>query len=288
MAYKKTVLIIPPNDAEAVMIQKLAQKLDLSIIESAQLHGSSLDKGHDYVQAVKKGGFTRVIVVEMPGLKAEAKLRKMGVKLDIIDHHHYTGLSRAHDKNNNLLPSSLEQFSAMFKITDAQLTQWGFVPRLVRGIGIQDRGYVWALQAEGYSKKEINDVMRYHDSLIAHLQNPKTEARKDVLAKIAWDRRKTWREFFIISSRANMQLRPRLSRIVVQEIGKPTPMIILEHGRGLIYVQESPYAIYLFEQFGGFTFGSDRNWGYQNEKAKKQVTLRDVKKAIETAHDKMV
>ncbi|PJE76946.1 hypothetical protein COV05_02010 [Candidatus Uhrbacteria bacterium CG10_big_fil_rev_8_21_14_0_10_48_16] len=288
MAYKKTVLIIPPNDAEAVMIQQIAQKLGLPIIESKQFHGSSLDKGHDYVKDVKDGGYSRVIVVEMPGLKAEKKLRKMGVKLDVIDHHHYTGLSRAHDEHGKLLPSSLEQFLKMFKVTDAQLTTWGYKPKLVRGIGIQDRGYVWALQDEGYSKEEIQDVMAFHDSLVAHLHNPKTEARKEQLAKSAWDRKKKWREFFVISTRADIQLRPRLSRIVVQEIGKPTPMIIVEHGRGLIYVQESPYAIQLFERFGGFTFGLDRNWGHKNEKGKKQVTLREVKQAIETVYRKVV
>src|SRR3989339_800204 len=109
MAYKKTVLIIPPNDAESVMIRKLADKLKLPVIESKQLHGASLDRGHDYVDAVKEGGYARVIVVEMPGPKTETEIRKMGIKLEIVDHHHYTGLSRAHDEKGRLLASSLEQ-----------------------------------------------------------------------------------------------------------------------------------------------------------------------------------
>ncbi|MBI4256521.1 hypothetical protein HY626_00510 [Candidatus Uhrbacteria bacterium] len=284
MAYRKRVLLIPPNDAEAIMIRQLADKLGLPVIESHQLHGASLDKGNNYVGAVKEGGYTRVIVVEMPGPRAEAKLCKMGIKLEIIDHHHYTGLSRAHDSDGRLLPSSLEQFLKMFKVTDGQLTQWGFVPKLVRGIGIQDRGYVWALQDEGYTTKEIDEVMAFHDSLIAHLHNPKTEARKERLAKAAWKRRKKWREFWVVTTRADVQLRPRLSRFVAQKIGKPTSMIIVEHGRGLIYVQESPYALHLFERFGGFTFGLDRNWGHKNEPHKKKVTLRDVKQAISLVH----
>ena len=179
------------------MIRVLADKLKLPVIKSKQLHGASLDKGHDYVGEVKNGGYRHVIVVEMPGPKAEAQLRKMGVKLDIIDHHHYTGLSRAHGEDGRLLPSSLEQFLKMFKVTDQQLKSWGLEPKLVRGIGIQDRGYVWTLQDEGYSKKEIKEVMAFHDSLIAHLHNPKTEARKDRAAKIAWEQRKKWREFWI-------------------------------------------------------------------------------------------
>lgn len=286
MAYKESVLIIPPNDAEAMMIRKLADKLELPVIESKQLHGASLDKGHDYAGEVKRGGYRQVIVVEMPGPKAEAKLRKLGIDLKIIDHHHYTGLSRAHDSRGRLLPSSLEQFMEMFKVTDAQLKGWGFVPRLVRGIGIQDRGYVWALQDDGYSKKEIQEVMAFHDSLIAHLHNPKSEARKARLVEVAWKRRKKWREFWVITTRADVQLRPGLSRMVAEKIGKPTPMIIVEHGRGLIYVQESPYALHLFERFGGFTFGLDRNWGHKNETGGNRVTLRDVKKAIEIVHRK--
>lgn len=282
---QKTVLIIPPNDAEAVMIQRLAHKLDLLTIVSKQHHGASLDRGHDYVADVKVGGFTHVIVVEMPGVKAEAKLRRLGVKLALIDHHHYTGLSRAHDPKGKLLPSSLEQFLQMFKITDAQLKQWGFEPRLVRGIGIQDRGYVWSLQDEGYTKAEIKAVMAFHDELIAHLKNPKTEARKDRLALDAWKRKKKWREFWVITTRGDVQLRPKLSRIVVEEIGRPTSMIIVEYGRGLIYVQESPYALHLFERFGGFTFGLDRNWGYRNG-SEKNVTLTQVKRAIDEVHRK--
>lgn len=267
------------------MIQKIAEKLQLPIIVSKQSHGASLDKGHDYVADVKAGGYTQVIVVEMPGVKAEAKLCKLGVKVSIIDHHHYTGLSRAHDARGKLLPSSLEQFLKMFKVTDARLKGWGFVPRLVRGIGIQDRGYVWSLQDEGYSTSEIKKVMEFHDRLIAHLRNPASDARKDRLAMDAWKRKKKWREFWIISTRADVQLRPKLSRIVVEEIGQPTSMIIVEHGRGLIYVQESPYALHLFERFGGFTFGLDRNWGYRND-GKNKVTLQDVKRAIETVHHK--
>ena len=89
----------------------------------------------------------------------------------------------------------------------------------------------------------------------------------------------------MITTRANVQLRPKLSHIVVEEIGRPTSMIIVEHGRGLIYVQESPYALHLFERFGGFTFGLDRNWGFRNDSQKK-ITLMDVKNAIEMVHRK--
>ncbi|MBT5807891.1 hypothetical protein HOI18_01305 [Candidatus Uhrbacteria bacterium] len=288
MNFETTVLIVPPNDAEGVMIKEIAEKIGLPVIISHQLHGASLDKGHDYVQDVVDGGYKEVFVVEMPGVKAEKRFKKLGIKLNIIDHHHYTGLDRAHGPDDKMLPSSLEQFLKLFKLTDVKLKKFGFDPKLVRAIGIQDRGYVWALMAEGYSKSEVKNVLKYMDKLTAHLHNPKTEARKRELAKKAWERRKKWGEFYVVTTRADVQLRPRLSRIIVETIGKPTPIIVVEWGRGLIYVQESPYAMELFNRFGGFTFGLDRNWGHRNEPGAKKVTLRDVKKVIETVQHKAV
>ncbi|MDG1949327.1 MAG: hypothetical protein P8J32_00715 [bacterium] len=280
MALQKPVLIVPPNDAEAVMIQQLAQKLELPTILSKQLHGASLDKGHNYVVQVKEGGYETAIVIEMPGLESEQALKEMGVEVVLIDHHHYTGLDRAHGPDGNMLPSSLEQFLELFDVTDAQLKGWELDPRLVRGIGIQDRGYIWALLEEGYTKEEAMEVMAYADELTAHLHNPKTEERKWELSRKAWKNRTEWNGFYIVKTRADLQLRPRLSRIVAEEMGKPTALIIVEHGRGIIYVQESDYAMGLFQTFGGFTFGVDRNWGHKNEVGMKEVTLHDVKRVI--------
>jgi hypothetical protein len=287
MDYSKTVLIVPTNDAEAVLIKQIAEQIGIPTIESHQLHGASLDKGHDYVAQVIDGGYTKAVIVEMPGVESEEKLRSLGVEVVIVDHHHYTGLARAHAPDGKLLPSSLEQFLEMFQITNAQLRKMKFDPRLVQGIGIQDRGYIWALQEEGYSRAEIKSVMEYMDALTAHHRNPKTEARKQRLSEKAWAGRKQWREFIVVTTRADLQLRPRLSRIIVDEIGKPTPLIVVEHHRGLIYVQESPYALHLFERFGGFTFGLDRNWGHRNEPGGEKITLRDVKDAIKmVSHQK--
>jgi hypothetical protein len=280
MKLKNPVLIVPPNDAEAVMIQRLAEYLELPTIISKQLHGASLDKGHDYVAEVRSGGYQTAIVIEMPGLESEQALKDMGVEVVLIDHHHYTGLDRAHGADGKMLPSSLEQFLELFGITDDQLRAWGLNPKLVRGIGIQDRGYIWALMKEGYTKEEAMNVMAYADELTAHLHNPKTEQRKWDLARKAWKKRKEWNGFYVVSTRADVQLRPRLSRIVAEEMGKPTALIIVEHGRGIIYVQESDYAMGLFEKFGGFTFGLDRNWGHKHQRGEKKVTLRHVKRAI--------
>ncbi len=277
----RTVLIVPPNDAEAIQISQIAQKMQLPVILSKQTHGASLDQGRNYLAQVKAGGYKRVVVVEMPGPKSEARLKKMGIELILIDHHHYTGLDRAHDeKTGKMLPSSLEQFLKLFRLTDKKLTSLGFHPRLVHAIGIHDRGFIWALQDEGYSKKEIREFLKYHDGLLAQIQSPRTEKRKQLIAHNAWKRRTRWSTYFIVETEADIQLRPRLSRIVALEIGKPTALIIVERKRGLIYVQESDHAMKLFRTFGGFTFGQDRNWGYRNEKGKKRVWLKEVKTVL--------
>ena len=281
MSYKSTVLVIPTNDAEAIMIKQIADAIGLPVIESGQTHGASLDKGKDVVPKSKKGKYKTVVVVEMPGVKTEARIKKIA-RLKIIDHHHYTGLDRAHDpKTGRKLMSSLEQFLKMFKIDRRKLTKLGFDPKLVYGIGILDRGYIWALQEEGYTDVQIRKVLAFHDELIAPLRNQQTEGRKQRLTESAWKRRKKWRDFYVVETKADLQLRPRLSRLVAVKFRKPTPLIIIERKRKLVYVQESDYAMDLFEAFGGFTFGLDRNWGYRNE-GKKKVTLKDIKRVIES------
>lgn len=281
MSNQHTILIVPPNDAEAILIAQIALALNIPTIQSKQTHGASLDKGHDYTKEIKAGKYQRVVVVEMPGPKMETRIRRMGVDFQIIDHHHYVNLERACDpKTGKLLPSSLEQFLKLFRVSDVQLTKLGFDPVLVRGIGVMDRGFIWALQEEGRSKKEIDRVLAYHDQLIGQIQNPKTEARKNRAAASAWKRRQKWNGYFVVETRANLQLRPRLSRIVALELKKPTPLIIIERARKLIYVQESDHAMRLFRTFGGFTFGGDRNWGYVNEKGKPKVTLKEIKQVL--------
>ncbi len=289
MKYSQTVLIIPPNDAEAILISKMAMKSGLPLILSKQTHGASLDHGRDYVSLVKQGGYRRVMVVEMPGPKAEAKLRQLGIELVIIDHHHYTGLNRAHDKKTGkMLPSSLEQFIKFFKLTDAKLRLLGFDPKLVRGIGVMDRGFIWALKDEGWSKKDIDRVLAFHDDLLSEIHHPKNERRKQAIVMRAWKQRKKWKQYFVVETKADIQLRPRLSRLVALQIGKPTPLIVIERTRRLIYVQESEHAMDLFKKFGGFTFGLDCNWGYRQEEGKRKVTLADVKRLLSKLNEMSV
>src|SRR3989338_4178592 len=133
MAKKQTVLVVPPNDPEAVLISKIAKALEIPRIKSGQPHGASLDKEPKILQKIREGGWERVVVVEMPGPKIEKRLREKGIEVVIIDHHRYDKLDRAVDpKTGKLLPSSLEQFLKILCITDQQLRTAGFDPKLVK------------------------------------------------------------------------------------------------------------------------------------------------------------
>lgn len=281
MDLKDTVLILPPNDAEAVMIRELAKAIGLPTVISKQPHGASLDREPGIVEQVRQGGWKRVVVVEMPGAKTEDAIRRLGVRLQVIDHHHYTDLNRAHDPSTGkLLPSSLEQFLSLISLTDKKLRALSFDPKLVRGIGIMDRGFLWALKEEGYSKADIDKIMAERDRLMRRIRDPKIERRYDALARQAWKNRRRWKGFEVVSSRSPIDLRPRVSLIVARTRKRPTPLIVSEPVRGVIYVQESRFAMDLFRVFGGFTFGMDRNWGYRMEKGKPTVTLLDVKREL--------
>ena len=276
-----TLLIVPPNDPEAVLIHQIAKAMDLLVHRSPQAHGATLDQEKDVVEKVKESGAKRVVIVEIPGVKTEDKIKKLGVEVVIIDHHQYTDLDRSRDmKTGKSLPSSMFQFLKLFKLGDVRLKKLGFDPRLVRGIAIMDQAYVWGAERRGYSWKEIGRLMEYQDELMATVRSQAGEKRKLAVVKKAWDAREAWNGFFIVQSKTNTGLRSRLSRIVALEMKKPTPLIIVEKGRGFIYVQESPRANKLFKTFGGFTFGEHRNWGYKNAGATKKITLKDVQNAL--------
>jgi len=281
MNLKKTVLVIPANDAEAVMILRLAQAMKLPTIISQQPHGASLDREPKIIQQIKDCGAERIIVVEMPGVKTEKKLSDLGLEIVIIDHHHYQGLDRAcHPKTKKSLPSSLEQFLKFFKITDSYLKKLGFDPRLVRGIGIIDRGFVWALQKENYSATEIKKIIAYQKKLMRPFVDLKEEKKYEQAAHEAWKRRKVWQEFSIVVDKTKKGLRPFLSLLFVKKFKRRTPLILDERVRGVIYVQGSPKTKKLFDKFGGFTFGEEMNWGYKNQPGRKKVTLAEVKKFL--------
>lgn len=278
---KKTVLVIPPNDPEAILIYELAKAMGIQVIRSQQPHGAALDKEPDLLPLIRDGAWERVVIVEMPGPKTEAALCAIGAEVILIDHHHYTGLDRAHDpKTGKILPSSLEQFLRLFRVSDTKLKALGYGPRLVRGIGVMDRGFVWALQKEGYKPKEIDAVLAFRRGLLESEGLLKDEERKDAVARRAWEKRKEWHGYQVVVGTTKEGIRERVSFIVAREVKKPTSIIFDERKRGLIYVQESPKAMDLFRAFGGFTFGLDHNWGYRNGQGKPKVTVAMVKHVL--------
>lgn len=276
----RSVLLIPPNDPEAVAIYRIAKALGLPVIRSAQPHGATLEEEPDIIALIKEGGWKRVIIVEIPGPKTEAKIRKLGVKLVIIDHHRYANLDRAHDARGKLLLSSLEQFLALFKLTPAKLRALGFEPRLIKGIALMDRGFVWALMDAGYSKAEIRKVTDYQMELMGSVRDLSGETEKRKIVEAAWKKRKKWNGFLVIEDGHDIGIRAGISFLIALNIGKPTPVIIVEKKRGFLYVQESDMSIKLFKKLGGFTFGLDRCWGYKNAGRTKKLTLAKLKKTI--------
>lgn len=286
MSLKDTVLLVPPNDPEAVTIRNIARAMGLQMIVSPQAHGATLEQEPDLLNLVKAGGWKKIVIVEIPGPKIEAKLRKRGVEVVIIDHHHYTNLDRATDqKTGKLLPSSLEQFLKLFRLTDRKLLALGFDPRMTRAIGVMDRGFVWALREEGFTKREIQALLAHQKALMKDVRPSKDEAKRELAALRAWKARKTWvakdgTEYLVVETRTNLKIRSRMSLLEVEDIGEPIPVILLEKGRKMVYVQESDYAVRLFAHFGGFTFGLNRCWGYQNKKGLPVVGLKEICKVL--------
>lgn len=277
----KTLLILPINDAESVMIHQIAQKLPLEIVTTKQPHGATIDKIEGIVETVKTGEFEKVVIIELPG-KVEKEIEGLeSVKeMKIIDHHQYGELDRAYDEKGNVLPSSLEQFLEYFGISDDQLVEWGFDPRRVKNIGIMDRDYAWGMLKEGRDWDEIQDAFSYRDELSGAFRNMSEEASYLEKAKEVWEKKEEWNGYFIVSSDSDMTLRRRISRIIALERKERTPLIVLEPARGLIYVQETSKAKELKEAFGGFTYGDQNNWGFKNSESEK-VTLDEVKKVLQ-------
>ncbi len=281
-ARKNTLLIVPVNDEEAFVIAELGEKIGMQVHRSNQPHGAKLDAEPGLMEVIESSGKNTVIVVEMPGPEIEERIKDKGLSLQIIDHHHYTKLNRAHDAAGEMLPSSLAQFLVYAGISDQELTDLGYDPRMIHAIGLWDSGYIWALIEAGYSRKEIEAFEEYKKNIETALGMP--EVRKDDLAAAeqAWAEKSKWNGFYVlVSDDPKAHTRSIVSRIAAKEFWKPTPIMISERAGNRLYVQESPRSIDLFEHFGGFTFGRDKNWGYDNRGEGKRLTLEDVKSFLE-------
>lgn len=266
------------------MIIRLARKLRLPLLVSAQPHGARLEQEPDVLTRVATFGKARICVVEIPGPVIEKKLRQQVKEFVWIDHHQYDFLDRAHDqKTRRPKPSSLEQFLDFFGVTDAELRQWGYAPKIVKGVGVSDRAYLWGLKKEGYSPSQIKQVVGLIERLErTNVRQPGVPPKSVVnsAARRVWKVRTVWDGFAVVRSRSKFGIRGELSSILAKKHGKPTPVILVERGGNRLYVQESPQAKKLFQHLGGFTFGGINNWGYDNTQSKPRRTLKDVQRVL--------
>lgn len=287
MRISETILVIPPNDPEAVQILLIAEALGLKVIRSHQPHGATLGKEPAVLDRIRSSGCKNVVIVEIPGPKEETMLKKDGFAVHVIDHHRYTGLDRAHDpKTGRLFPSSLIQFLRMFRISTNRLRSLGFDPRMVRAIALMDQGFVWALRDRGYDWGEIQSVLNHQKALMEYVRQDVRSGKRDQAAAEAWRGRRKFGHFLVVETEQDVEIRSKISLLSAFAFKKRVPCIILEEGRGFIYVQESRYAVALYDHFGGFTYGMDRNWGYGNRYEKRKIILEDIEAFLKLVQKK--
>lgn len=269
-AYDETLLIVPKNDEESLMICKIAAAAGVPTLVSEQPHGARLEREKDLVARIRAANPDAVLVtiVEIPGPEVEENLRGEGFTVEIIDHHRYDNLDRMKDT------SSLEQFLAMFGLEDTDLVGLGFDPALVRGVGIIDRGFLWALRTEVPDKAEQKRVRDYYRSLTLELG--KDRVAIEATAKDAWDAREVINGIIVVrSTKKDVGIRDAISFLIADNFDTPQTAIIVEGDRRL-FVQESDASAKLFQTYGGFTFGRDRCWGIQSTPDKPLPKLDDI------------
>lgn len=270
MDYANILLLTPQNDEESRMIVKLATAAGIPLLVSKQPHGARLEKEEKLVERLREANprATTVFIVEMPGVDAEKRLQDEGFDVQIIDHHRYDALDRMQET------SSLEQFLVAFDIDDAKMSSLGFDPALVRGVGMIDRGFLWALRSEVTNPAEQKRIRDYYRSLTLELG--KDRAAIEEAAQKAWDAREVIDGVIVVRSQEkSIGIRDAISFLVADTFSAPQQVVVLE-GERRMFVQESDAVAKLFATYGGFTFGRDRCWGVQAAPDKPLPPLADV------------
>lgn len=260
MNIQETALICPRNDEESLMILKLAEKLQLPTVISEQPHGAKLEREKDLPQRIEEVNdqAKELVIVEIPGPEIEQALRDRRYKVTLIDHHRYDHLDRMQ------VQSSLEQFIELFAITDDQLKEWGFDPRMVEAVGAIDRGFLWELSRAGFAGKERKEAIAFYKSLTHELGTERRQ-KEEEHAQSAWEKREERDGIIIVTSPEDrISIRDAVSFIMAEQFEEPRPVMIIQGVRRM-YVQDSDKAKNLYDHFGGFTFGQDRCWGILRE-----------------------
>ncbi len=269
-SYDETVLVTPKNDEESLMIGKIAAAAGIPTLVSAQPHGARLEREERLLERIReKNAHAKVVaIVEIPGVETETALRTAGFDVHVIDHHRYDALDRMQDE------SSLEQFLAMFAIDDARLVALGFDPNIVRGVGMIDRGFLWALRTEVPDKEEQKRIRDYYRTLTMELGKDRVAIEE--AAQAAWDVREVHNGTIIVrSTKKDVGIRDAISFLVADAFDAPQQVVVIEGDRRM-FVQESDHVHELFAAYGGFTFGRDRCWGVQSTAEKALPKLEEV------------
>ena len=255
------VLLCPRNDEESLQILKLSTAIDLPTLVSDQAHGAKLSGEKDLLARLLEvnSDMKTLVIVEIPGVKEEEDLRKQGIEVVIIDHHRYDDLDRMSQQ------SSLEQFRKLFELNDTKLTELGFDPKMIAGVGAIDRGFLWELKNEDLNEDERKQAIAYYRSLTMELGGERRE-REEELAQIVWKNRVEDEGVIILRSDDDTtSVRDPLSFIVAENYPDHPPQTVIFQGSRRVYVQESEKARELYDTYGGFTFGRDACWGKMND-----------------------
>lgn len=239
------------------MIVKIAAAAKIPTLVSAQPHGARLEQEQDLLARLRQANpiAKKVVIVEIPGPETEEFLRESGYDVAIIDHHRYDHLDRMQGE------SSLEQFLGMFDIDDDSLQTLGFEPALVRGVGIIDRGFLWALRNEVADVALRKKIRGFYRAL--NLELGKDRVQIEDAAREAWEKREVRSGVVIVKTeREDVSIRGAVSFLCADAYDAP-PQVIVAEGSHRLSVQESDHAAALFAEYGGFMFGGDRCWGLQ-------------------------
>ncbi len=255
-----TVVLLPKNDPESLLICQICEALKIPMLISPQPHGATLYAETNLAERVSQvhASATTLVIIEIPGPTEESELQLKGFTVKVIDHHRYDGLDRMNTK------SSLEQFITCFDIKDADLARAGFDPILVKGVGIIDRSFVWGLTPDICDPVTRVRMIDYYLSLSDQLDHG-SRKKTEVIAKEALAQAKIEHGFIIVKNpKPGARIREALSFEIARQYPNPIATLLIDEE--VIYVQESSRAKELYEQFGGFMYGGEeRCWGKKTD-----------------------
>ncbi len=250
-----SIIISPKNDVESLTIVSLAEALHIPCIVSAQPHGATLDAEPNLVDRIRETNPVAhdIVIVEMPNVSTEDKLRELGFDVHVVDHHRYESLDRMKKE------SSLEQIRVLFDMDDTTLRIAGFDPVLIRGVGLIDRGFVWELAKENVPEADRKRMIAHYREQNAILDPD--QAKEEKAAMSAWKKREEIDGVIVVTiPNPALRIREAISFLAAQDFSEAPVTVIYQPGR-IVYIQETPTALALQQTFGGFTFGQNLCWG---------------------------